>query len=84
MKKEKDKISVQLGPSDPVNGNTGAHVISAFAAFRAKIDQYECLRQSTGQRLHLMISENPTQCITKKTPATTYLKSRIKDIPQCQ
>lgn len=80
MKKEKEKISIQLGPLDPVNCNTGTRVISSFAAFRAKIDRYECLRR----RFHLMISENPAQYITKKTPATSYIKSRIKDFPQCQ
>jgi len=57
---------MQLGPLDPVNCNAGMHVISSFVAFRAKIDRYGRLRQSTGQRFHLMISENPAQYITKK------------------
>lgn len=66
-KNQKDKVSIQLGPLDPINCNTGTHVISSFAAFRAKLDHYKCLRWSTGQRVHLMISENPAQHITKKT-----------------
>lgn len=65
-KNQKDKVSRQLGPLDPINCNTGTHVISSFAAFRAKLDHYKCLRRSTGQRVPLMTSENPAQYITKK------------------